>query len=267
MLVHDFRVRVLVATATLNVLVGLPTAATQAANQAVETPRDAEPNPSSSVEDLRRLSSDLEASVASQKEQLRRTEESLARVKSLLAARQPSGQAIAQFSRAEDERRHAALPAQRGVDEMEWEWSDAQADAEYSARQLKEETKVEAVPVPGEPRARALHLVRDGREVFSWQGHSHTVFVLAGHVLYWADFQPSGNGCELVAYDLGARMQLWRTRLWGIGQRQHSQYRNLINLRLGGEYLTVYGNESGGRYIELVDPKSGRTVGHKTFAP
>jgi hypothetical protein len=31
--------------------------------------------------------------------------------------------------------------------------------------------------------------------------------------------------------------------------------------------LAVYGRESGGRYVELVDLTTGRTVGHKVFPP
>lgn len=69
---------------------------------------------------------------------------------------------------------------------------------------------------------------------------------------------------SLVAFDLKRRKQLWRVNLKGVGPVAHSKYRNRINLRAGpGQAVTVFGWESQGRYIEVVDLKNGKTLTHR----
>jgi hypothetical protein len=101
-------------------------------------------------------------------------------------------------------------------------------------------------------------------------GHDETgddqfsVFVVAQDVLYYADFRPFRNGCVIIAFDLKAQKLLWKTWLWGIGGFAHSQYWNHIYLEIDRRHLTVYGNEAYGRYIEIVDLSTGKTVGNRS---
>ena len=54
--------------------------------------------------------------------------------------------------------------------------------------------------------------------------------------------------------------------LKGIGPVTHSKYSNEVWLGvLDADTLIVHGNESFGKYVEIVDRKTGKTVGHKVF--
>ena len=71
-----------------------------------------------------------------------------------------------------------------------------------------------------------------------------------------------------MAYDLKGRKLLWLTQLKGLSPLAH--YLNWVRLeRVNNEVLAVYGNEDtaghAGRYVEIVDMKTGKTVGHKVF--
>ena len=94
-------------------------------------------------------------------------------------------------------------------------------------------------------------------------GYQYSVFVLAHDVLYLADFQPHDSGCAVIAYDLKGGRPLWKTHLRGLPSPSHSQYYNRINLEVEDGHLIAYGNESIGRYIELLDLKTGEMVGQR----
>ncbi len=107
----------------------------------------------------------------------------------------------------------------------------------------------------------------DGKDIFTLTGHQGTVFVATRNgTLYSADYSRSSNGCGLVAYDLTARKQLWKSNLKGLGQIPHTRYSNAVRLDLLPDgTLRVFGRESAGDYVEFVDGKTGKTVGHKIF--
>jgi hypothetical protein len=91
------------------------------------------------------------------------------------------------------------------------------------------------------------------------------MFVVEGKVLYYADYMASRTGCELIAYDLAKKEQLWKMALKGLGPIPHFKYHNAVTLGPAGDALLVHGHESAGNYIEYVDRKTGKTVGHKAF--
>jgi hypothetical protein len=105
-----------------------------------------------------------------------------------------------------------------------------------------------------------LRVFDGGMLVGAWEVHPNTVFTRLGDVLYLADYHPIASGCAVVAYDLKARRPLWRTHLQGIGPVKHSKYRNRVRIETDGRMLIVRGDESSGRYVEVLDVKSGRTV-------
>jgi hypothetical protein len=112
-----------------------------------------------------------------------------------------------------------------------------------------------------------LRVVADKKEIYSWPAHLGTVFMEQEGVLYHADFSPIATGCSLVAFDLKAGKKLWDAPLKGIGPTSHSKYRNAVRLEsVDVNVVAVYGKESHGRYVEIVDRKTGKTVGHKVFA-
>jgi len=54
----------------------------------------------------------------------------------------------------------------------------------------------------------------------------------------------------------------WTTRLTGLGPIAHSEYLNAVQLRMIHGRPVVFGWESGGRYIEAVDPVTGAAAFH-----
>jgi outer membrane protein assembly factor BamB len=102
--------------------------------------------------------------------------------------------------------------------------------------------------------------IRQGLFVFEF-----TLLWIVGNVLYYPQFHPSSNGAALVAVDLTTGKELWKTQLQGIGPVRHFAYRNLINMEISKETVMIFGNESFGRYVEIVQLSTGKTVGHKEF--
>ena len=110
-----------------------------------------------------------------------------------------------------------------------------------------------------------FRVLKDGKEVHAWQAHQHSVFTTSGDTLVVADFHPNRHGCGLVAFDLKNKKDLWQTELKGIGPIPHSRYSNRVNLDLVDGAVRVFSQESAGRYVEFVDPKTGKTLGHKVY--
>lgn len=224
--------------------------------------------PARTIEEVRGLVAELEAQAERQRSQLRMSEASLRRARALLdeleggRGNRREGQSRPRNTvlSPEEER---SLPDQAAAEKKEWTWAEDRATPQASARQLGDGFKVQISPTKDKPLSLTLTLTREGRTVYSWEGHEHSVFVRAGDVLYSADFSPFSTGCAVIAYDMKAGKLLWKTHLWGVPVAAHSKYGNRVNLEIDGRLLTVYGNESFGRYIELLDLRTGKTVGHR----
>jgi hypothetical protein len=52
-------------------------------------------------------------------------------------------------------------------------------------------------------------------------------------------------------------------RIEGIGPTLHSKYGNRVQLRVINNWLVVFGDESGGRYVEVVDSKNGQRLSNR----
>jgi len=110
-----------------------------------------------------------------------------------------------------------------------------------------------------------ISIMRDGRKVHSWVGHSCSVFRVLEDRLYYADFSLTSSGGKIVAVDLQTRKELWKSALQGIGLVEHSEYSNRMTLDANFEVVTIIGNESSRKYLEYKDVKTGETVGHRIF--
>jgi hypothetical protein len=156
---------------------------------------------------------------------------------------------------------------QKVAEKEEWKWDKEQASVFYSQKQYKGSYEVE-LQKPGLEGGIANTTIRfkDGdNEIFSIIGHDGTVFAERKNVLYYADFSQWSSGCTVVAYDLKSKKQLWKTNLKGLGPIDHTKYHNAVILELKDDALHILGNESAGKYVEYVELKSGKTVGHRVF--
>ncbi len=153
---------------------------------------------------------------------------------------------------------------QKKADEAPWEWSDERATAGDSAKRVTGDYKAEVEP-RGDWGGAVIRIVKGGAVVHSFEGHVGTTFAVGDDVLYYAGYSRAATGCVVVAWDLKAKKQLWKTRLKGLGPIAHFGYRNAVALDLDGQAVRVRGKESLGRYIEYLDRKTGKTVGHKVY--
>ena len=91
---------------------------------------------------------------------------------------------------------------------------------------------------------------------------------LDGGVLYVARFSDIATGCQVTAYDAASGTVRWGTRLQGIGPIGHSEYLNKVEMKvLDARWLAVFGWESGGCYVEVLDRGDGRTVSNRRLEP
>lgn len=159
---------------------------------------------------------------------------------------------------------------QKKADAAEWKWSDDYASLLYSMSQHLDGYEVQII----RPKAAAMlwepftvRVLDGGDEACSFTGHAKTVFAQLGDALYVAKFCPIATGCSVVAYDLKGRKKLWECPLQGNSPPFHSKYLHLVNITMDGKAVVVYGKESNGRYIEYVDARTGKTIGHKKLPP
>jgi hypothetical protein len=153
---------------------------------------------------------------------------------------------------------------QAKADAMPWKFSDKAASATASAARLPK--PYDADVNVNDVRRATIQLKRAGKALYDWEGHSETVFIVTGDVLYYTNHHPNASGCQLIAIDLESGKQMWKKDLKGLGPISHFRYRNQVNLDLeDGDTLRVFGRESAGGYVELVNRKSGNTIGNRRY--
>jgi hypothetical protein len=155
---------------------------------------------------------------------------------------------------------------QKMADATAWSWSAERASVGDSFLKFPNTYQVEMIRKKNKYGEITIRLVDDGKEIVAWEGHNRSVFSLNGDVLVYADFLSSRTGCSVVAYDLKKQKQLWKTGLKGLGPIPHFGYSNSVNLEIiNNDAVRVFGNESAGQYLEIVDLKTGKTVGHRQY--
>ena len=155
---------------------------------------------------------------------------------------------------------------QKIADATPWSWSAERASITDSFLKFPNTYQVELIRKKNKYGEITIRLLDDGKELIAWDGHYRSVFFLNGDVLVYAAFHPSSTGCAVVAYDLKNGKQLWKTALTGLGPIRHFRYSNSVNLDIiNNDAVRVFGSESAGQYLEIVDLKTGNTVGHRKY--
>lgn len=158
-----------------------------------------------------------------------------------------------------------SIDYQKSASEAKWSWSDEQASPFYGISQSGSEYDI-SIKSAGKHRAIYTYSVgRNGELLYSWPGHRATVLRILDDRLTYADWNPGSSGGRVVAFDLLARRKLWEAPLQALGPIEHSSYLNRLILQVGRDVVTVYGNESRGRYYEIKDAETGETIGHQVF--
>jgi len=153
---------------------------------------------------------------------------------------------------------------QKKADEAPWQWSDERATLQGAAKHLAPRYVAEVGP-RDDACGVIIRILKDGAVVHFFPGHHRTAFAVRDDILYYADLDPICSGCAVVAHDMRKHKRLWRVQLKGLGPVKHSKYRNAVNISLERDAVCVRGHESAGNYIEFVDLRTGKTVGHKVY--
>ena len=149
-------------------------------------------------------------------------------------------------------------------EKLKWRWAKEKASLAYSIKQHLPDYDVELVKKKEYYTPINIRSKKDGRIAYSLvEGHKSIVFTRLNDVLFIAEYSPIATGCDVVAADLKTGTKVWKSRLQGIGPTGHSQYLNLVNIETDGKYIIVNGNEAHGRYVELLDIKTGQTLANK----
>jgi hypothetical protein len=226
------------------------------------------------IDEIRSLVADLEAQAGAQRSQIQKTEASLLRARALLAdlergrgasKHDPDRQAPPLSLDPSWSPQERYLPEQSLAGKTPWSWPSETAAPEACARAFGGGYEVDIVEPTGPSSYRRIRVRQDGEEIIAWRAHSASVFVRHGDTLYYADFHPNATGCAVVAYNLRRREELWKTPLLGMGAVSHSMYTNRVNMKVDRDHLIVYGDEASGRYIELLNAATGRTVAHRVI--
>lgn len=145
-----------------------------------------------------------------------------------------------------------------GPMEEEWKWSDDQASILHYFMNASGDYPVQLIR-DNDAGWNEVGVRIGGEEdlLLEFQTHREGAFVFADTIIIYAVFSMYASGCELRACDLEAGEEIWRRPLLGIGEISHSKYRNRINLEVRKDNVIVYGNEFGGKYIEVLDVKTG----------
>lgn len=81
-----------------------------------------------------------------------------------------------------------------------------------------------------------------------------------GPLIVAALYSRIATGCRLVGLDEETGAVRWSVQLKGLGDVSHSKYRNDVRLDVVRGQIVAYGAEASGRYVEVVEPMTGRTL-------
>lgn len=113
-----------------------------------------------------------------------------------------------------------------------------------------------------------IRIMKDNAIIYSWKGHRFSTFSIRDDRLIYADFGIGADGGDIVSVDLKTGKQLWRSPLVAYdGKRiSHSASQNNILVEPGNKSgVRVWGREFSGRYVEVKDWETGKTLAHRLF--
>jgi hypothetical protein len=160
---------------------------------------------------------------------------------------------------------------QKKLDGGRFVFHDAVASAADSLARYKGKPMIEVVEDESRTRSStspAVQLLRrEQGPLIQLSGHSGSVFRVENKVLYFADFPRHSTGCTVTAHDLATGKELWKTRLNALRVMGHSRYSNSVTMEVskpeGAGVVIIYGKESSGTYLEVLDQKTGQVLAHR----
>jgi hypothetical protein len=93
----------------------------------------------------------------------------------------------------------------------------------------------------------------------------HLVVVEAGGHVVAVSYCGNASGAYGFGFDPESGALEWTASVGSIGNIGHSRYRNDVRAVARGDRLVVYGNESSGSYVGVVDAREGRLIGWEVW--
>jgi hypothetical protein len=146
----------------------------------------------------------------------------------------------------------------------EWNWVPERASAKFSAQNFKGDFEAKVVEKEGS-KSVTVRFFKGDDVVFAFEGHKETVFFGRDNIVYYSEFSQTASGCTIIAYDLKAKKQLWKSSLKALGPISRTHYRNQVILDIKDDAVHILGSETAGKYVEYLDLKKGELLGQMIF--
>lgn len=91
-------------------------------------------------------------------------------------------------------------------------------------------------------------------------GADSAAILIHGNLAYVAAYMRSATSARVFALNTASGEIVWETALEGIGSVGHSKYSNRVQIRIIDDQLVIFGDESSGKYIEILDSEDGRLI-------
>lgn len=142
-----------------------------------------------------------------------------------------------------------------------WSWRPEEADLEYSRAHALAglKTLVEAGGTDWRSESTLVITCEDG-QILRVGVHGKTPIVRVGDQIFVASYPLMSEGCAIECYDVAHAKHVWTRDLMALGQIAHSKYFNAVTLEVEGKNLIVRGQETAGRYIEVLTLRDGAEV-------
>ena len=85
--------------------------------------------------------------------------------------------------------------------------------------------------------------------------------------LYVLLFRAKVTGAVLWGVDAATGQRFFEVALKGVGLLHHSKYSNRAQVRVIGGAPVIFGDETGGRYVEVRDPEDGHLISNRMEEP
>ncbi len=149
---------------------------------------------------------------------------------------------------------------------IHWRWDDTSAGGSRVALDVDGQGHAVFGPVGGAAFAiRAVRPSGDTAWTYPVSGGTADAASLVAHggTLYAALYRAHVTGGRVLALDAMTGRPIWEVPLRGLGPLHHSKYANRLQATFVSDRLVVFGDESGGRYVEVLDPADGRVLAHR----
>jgi hypothetical protein len=160
-----------------------------------------------------------------------------------------------------------AIDYQKTADGARWGWRLDHADPIQSIWMSQRDFTYTVRSGRDVPAEMEFAVSLGGKQLIRWSGFRHSVFIVRSAVLYYAETPRLGEGGTIIAFDLKKGAELWREKIEAAKPREIMMPGIvLLNLEaMNDEVLTIWGNDTFGRYLEFKDIRSGKTLGYHVF--